>query len=206
MNHLTMDTLVSMREPGSEPGQAAAREHLDGCPHCRAELERLHQRVARLKALPTLRPGRDRWPETKARFQADRRRRRTRIAGLTGLAAAASVALAVSVGQISEAGRAIPEPVIRVGELSQVMERSQLLESALNDYNPEGRVLDGGTARIAGELEDRIARLDRELEMAELRSQQQTTNDDLLRLWRERVGLLDALVDVRVARASNAGL
>jgi hypothetical protein len=206
MNHLTMDTLVSMREPGSEPGQAAAREHLDGCSHCQAELERLHQRVARLKALPTLRPGRDRWPETKARFQADRRRLRTRVAGLAGLAAAASVALALSVGELSEAGMANPQPVMRVGELSQVMERSQLLESALNDYNPEGRVLDGGTARIAGELEDRIARLDRELEMAELQSQQQTTNEDLLRLWRERVGLLDALVDVRVARASNAGL
>jgi len=112
----------------------------------------------------------------------------------------------LTVGQISEPGMANPQPVIRVGELSQVMERSQLLESALNDYNPEGRVLDGGTARIAGELEDRIARLDRELEMAELQSRQQTTNEDLLRLWRERVGLLDALVDVRVARASNAGL
>lgn len=206
MTHLTMDTLVSMREPGSEPGQAAAREHLDGCPRCQAELERLHQRVARLKALPTLRPGRDRWPETKARFQAERRRRRTRVAGLAGLAAAASVALALSVGQISETGTINPEPVTRGGELSQVMERSQLLESALNEYNPDGRVLDGGTARIAGELEDRIARLDRELEMAELQSQQQTTNEDLLRLWRERVGLLDALVDVRVARASNAGL
>ena len=202
MNHLTMDTLVSMREPGSEPGQAAAREHLDGCPHCQAELERLHQRVARLKALPTLRPGRDRWPETKARFQAERRRRRTRVAGLASLAAAASVALALSVGDLSR-----PDAV-NAEQLVQVMERSQLLESALNDYNPDGRVLDGGTARIAGELEDRIARLDRELEMAELQSQQQqqTTDEDLLRLWRERVGLLDALVDVRVARASNAGL
>ena len=200
MNHLSMDTLVSMREPGAEPGQAAAREHLDGCPQCQAELERLHQRVARLKALPTLRPARDRWPETKARFQADRRRRRTRVAGLAGLAAAASVALALSVGELSQ-----PD-VMNADQLTQVMERSQLLESALNDYNPDGRVLDGGTARIAGELEDRIARLDRELEMAELQSQQQTTNEDLLRLWRERVGLLDALVDVRVARASNAGL
>jgi hypothetical protein len=202
MNHLTMDTLVSMREPGSEPGQAAAREHLDRCPHCQAELERLHQRVARLKALPTLRPGRDRWPETKARFQAERRRRRTRVASLVGLAAAASVAVAVSLGELSQ-----PE-TMNAEQLVQVMERSQLLESALNDYNPDGRVLDGGTARIAGELEDRIARLDRELEMAELQSQQQQqpTNDDLLRLWRERVGLLDALVDVRVARASNAGL
>jgi DNA repair exonuclease SbcCD ATPase subunit len=200
MNHLTMDTLVSMREPGAEPGQAAAREHLDACPHCQAELERLHQRVARLKALPTLRPARDRWPETRARFQADRRRRRTRVASLAGLAAAASVAVALSVGELSQ-----PESM-NAGQLVQVMERSQLLESALNDYNPDGRVLDGGTARIAGELEDRIARLDRELEMAELQSQQQTTNEELLRLWRERVGLLDALVDVRVARASNAGL
>ncbi len=200
MNHLTMDTLVGMREPGAEPGQAAAREHLEACPHCQAELERLHQRVARLKALPTLRPARDRWPETRARFQAERRRRRTRVAGLAGLAAAASVALALSVGELSQ-----PQ-AMNAEQLVQVMERSQLLESALNDYNPDGRVLDGGTARIAGELEDRIARLDRELEMAELQSQQQTTDEDLLRLWRERVGLLDALVDVRVARASNAGL
>lgn len=200
MTHLTMDTLVSMREPGAEPGQAAAREHLDACPYCQAELERLHQRVARLKALPALRPARDRWPETRARFQAERRRRRTRVAGLAGLAAAASVALALSVGELAQ-----PQ-AMNAEQLVQVMERSQLLESALNDYNPDRRVLDGGTARIAGELEDRIARLDRELEMAELQSHQQTTNEDLLRLWRERVGLLDALVDVRVARASNAGL
>ncbi len=89
----------SLREPGSEPGHAAAREHLDQCAHCQAELQRLHQRVARLKALPTLRPSRDRWPETKARFKADRRRRRTRIVGLTGLAMAASVALAITVGR-----------------------------------------------------------------------------------------------------------
>src|ERR687894_264883 len=90
---------------------AAAREHLDGCPHCQAELNRLHQRVALLKALPTLRPARDRWPETRARFEADRRRRRTRVVSLAGLAAAASVALAVSVGEISERGLINPQPV-----------------------------------------------------------------------------------------------
>ena len=199
MTHLSMDSLVSLREPGSEPGQAAAREHLDQCPHCQAELQRLHQRVARLKALPTLRPGRDRWPETKARFRADRRRRRTRFMGLTGLVTAASVALAVAVGDISRPADATAE------QLSQAMERSQVLESALSEYNPAGRVLDGRTARIAGELEDRIARVDRELEATEL-LRQQATNRDLLKLWRERVGLLDALVDVHVTRASDAGL
>ena len=199
MTHLSMDALVSLREPGSEPGHAAAREHLDQCPHCQAELQRLHQRVARLKALPTLRPSRDRWPETKARFRADRRRRRTRVVGLTGLALTASVAIAIAVGDLSRPADATAE------QLNQAMERSQVLESALSEYNPGGRVLDGRTARIAGELEDRIARVDRELEVTEL-LRQQATDRDLLKLWRERVGLLDALVDVHVTRASNAGL
>jgi hypothetical protein len=199
MTHLSMDALVSLREPGSEPGHAAALEHLNQCAHCQAELQRLHQRVARLKALPTLRPGRDRWPETKARFKADRRRRRTRVAGLTGLAMAASVAIAITVGDFSRPADPTAE------QLSQAMERSQVLESALSEYNSGGRVLDGRTARIAGELEDRIARVDRELEATEL-LRQQAADRDLLKLWRERNGLLDALVDVHVTRASNAGL
>jgi hypothetical protein len=204
MNHLTMDTLVGLREPGNEPGQSAAREHLNGCPYCQAELERLHQRVARLKALPALRPGRDRWPETRARFDAERRRRRTRLFSLTGLATAASLAAVLSLGNVRNDNISRPQEMTSE-QLSQVMERSQVLESALDDYNPDGRVLDGRTARIAGELEDRIARLDQQLEMTELQ-RQQASDQDLLRLWRERVGLLDALVDVHVTRASNAGL
>jgi hypothetical protein len=199
MTHLSIETLLSLREPGAEPGAATAREHLNQCPGCQAELDRLHQRVARLKALTPLRPGRDRWPETAARFRAERRRRRNRVVGFTGLAAAASLALALSLGHLSHPA------VANAKQLTQAMERSQALESALSAYNPEGRVLDGRTAGIAQELEDRIARVDRELEVAEL-SPQQARDDDLLKLWRERVGLLDALVDVHVTRASNAGL
>ena len=85
------------------------------------------------------------------------------------------------------------------------MARSRALESALMRYNPEGRVLDGRTAGIAQELEDRIAGVDRELELTEL-LEPRTREPELLRLWRERVGLLDALVDVHVTRASNVGL
>ena len=85
------------------------------------------------------------------------------------------------------------------------MDRSQALESALHGYDPESRVLDGRTARIAQELEDRIAQVDRELEVADL-MEQQARESQVLRLWRERVGLLDALMDVHVTRASNAGL
>lgn len=199
MTHLSMEALLSLREPGTEPGVATAREHLNECPACQAELHRLHQRVARLKALPALRPSRDRWPETAARFRAERLRRRTRQVGFAGLAAAASVALAVTVVDR-------PQPVeSNPNQINQVMERSQALETALSEYNPHARVLDGRTARMAHELEDRIARLDRQLEMTEL-SPKQARDPELLRLWRERVGLLDALVDVHVTRASNAGL
>jgi hypothetical protein len=199
MNHLSMETLLSLREPGTEPGVAAAHEHLNECSVCQAELHRLHQRVARLKALPTLRPSRDRWPETAARFRAERLRRRTRRVGFAGLAVAASVALAVTVVNR-------PQPVeTNPNQINQAMERSQALESALSEYNPEARVLDGRTARIAQELEDRIALLDRQLEMTEL-SPKQARDQELLQLWRERVGLLDALVDVHATRASNAGL
>jgi hypothetical protein len=200
MTHLSMDALVSLREAGQEPGDAAAREHLEGCENCRAELERLHQRVARLKALPALRSGRDRWPEVRARVMAERRHRRNRMAGLVGLAAAASIALAVAIGPV-------PGPVAssNADEIQQAMDRSQALESALHGYDPESRVLDGRTARIAQELEDRIAQVDRELEVADL-MEQQAREAQVLRLWRERVGLLDALMDVHVTRASNAGL
>jgi hypothetical protein len=110
------------------------------------------------------------------------------MAVLTGLATAASLAVVVGIGRMTQPASPTGE------ELHQTMERSQALENALSAYNPEGRVLDGRTARMA-----------QELEATELLPQE-PPQDQLLQLWRERVGLLDALVDVHVTRASNAGL
>jgi hypothetical protein len=200
VSHLSMETLVALRDPGTEPGETAAREHLEACPLCRAEFERLHQRVARLKALPALRPSRERWPRVLGEVRAARRRNRFRTGGLAGLAAAASVALALGVSSLGPAATGM-----NPADIQEAMARSQVLESALDRIDPESRVTDGQTAGIAQELEDRIARVDRELEMAEL-MEQQARDAELLRLWRERVGLLDALVDVHVTRASNVGL
>ncbi|MGI9040378.1 MAG: hypothetical protein ACR2HK_04610 [Gemmatimonadales bacterium] len=199
MTHLSMEALVSLRESGLEPGDTAALDHLDECSYCRAELERLHQRVARLKALPALRPARDRWPQLAAQVKA-RRHRRTRAGGMVGLAAAASIAVVAAIGMPAGTVSAADPAAI-----ARAMERSHALETELYRYNPESRVLDGRTARITQELEDRIARLDRELEMADL-LQRQERDSQMVQLWRERVGLLDALVDVHVTRASKVGL
>lgn len=215
MNHLSMEQLLALREPGTEPGDHAARAHLETCPRCRNELERLHQRVARLKALPPLRPHRDRWPSVRAKVEAERRARRLRragVAGLVGLAAAASVAFGVVVRQnffprpTGGAVAVAPSPAASTtSQLNETMARSRALEQAIGRLDPDTRVLDGQTARAVQELEDRIAAVDRQLEVNDL-IDPEAPSAQRLRLWQERVGLLDALVDVHLTNARNVGL
>lgn len=203
MTHLTMEQLTALREPGTEPGTQAAREHLEHCTACRAELDRLHQRVARLRALPTLRPSRNHFGAVRAQLVADRRRRQVRWAGVGGLALAASVALFI-VAQ-PPADNRTPSDQALSSELLETMTRSQQLERALAALGPEYRVLDSRTAAITGRLEDRLQLVDRDLQATGFLGRQAPVIEQL-RLWRERVGLLDALVDVHVTRASYAGL
>jgi len=200
MSHLTMEQLVALRDAGSEPGSAESQAHVRECAACAAELDRLHQRVARLRALPTLRPPRDRFAVVAARVRQDRRQRLVRRAGIGALALAASLLLAV-------VGRDImaPPPAAASDQLTAVMAESATLEQALRQLRSSQQVTDAYTTRAAASLEDRIAELDHELETAQMRASPDSRND-LLPLWRERVGLMDALVDVHLTRAHNVGL
>lgn len=208
MTHLTMEQLLALREPGLEPGMADVREHLAGCAVCAAEVRALDQRVARLRALPGPRPAGDGFPAVRAAWVAERRARRTRSAVWTGLAMAASLALGFAVQPILFRDQA-PAPVMAAGdqELEQVMARSRELESALNAWDPDSRVLDGRTAGMAFRIEEQLGALDRRLEMLNMLSLEGgSLRTEQLKLWRERVGLLDALMDVHLTRASLAGL
>lgn len=200
MNHLSMEQLLALRDPASEPGTAEARRHAESCELCRSELDRLHQRVARMKALPALRPSREAWPAIRRKVLEDRHQRRNRWMGIAGAAMAASILLAVVVSDISR-----PDDLSATAAIDTAKAQSRALESTIQRYNPDVRVIDGRTARIAAELEDRIAELDRMLEITQMRDDQ-ARDVQLLRLWRVRVGLLDALVDVHVTKASNVGL
>lgn len=200
MTHLTMEQLVALRDAGSEPGSAASQAHVAACPQCAAELDRLHQRVARLRALPTLRPPRDRFPIVAARVRQDRRQLYVRRAGIGALALAASLLLMVVGGDLLA-----PPAASASDQLTAVMAESATLEQALRQIRGSQRVTDAYTTGAAESLENRIAELDRQLEAAQMDG---TANVDveLLPLWRERVGLMDALVDVHVTRAQNVGL
>ncbi|HET8649516.1 MAG TPA: hypothetical protein VFL95_05725 [Gemmatimonadales bacterium] len=204
--HLELEQLLALREPGAEPGDAALRDHLASCAECRAEAERLDQLQARLRALPVLRPTRDRWPAVRARLAADRRRVWWRRAGLASAGMAAALAGLILGNSFRSATPPDAAGVTgAAAEIARAKESSQALEQLLQQYDPDSRIIDGRTDRIAQELENRIAAVDRELQQTAAADEAER-NAAALRLWRERVGLLDALVDVHVTRASNVGL
>ena len=192
MMHCTMDDLLALRD-----GEASvwARRHVEECTACRAELEGLYQRVAQLKALPALRPPRDRWSVVRDTIVAQRTQRRRRWAGYGLATAAAIVGLMVLGPMFGNIGIA--------DELAQAKQQSAQLESTLQDYDPESRVMSGREAEITARLEDQIAQVDGRL--ADLDAQA-AREAQLVDLWRQRVQLMEQLVQVRVTRAKYVGL
>ncbi len=199
--HLDMAQLLALRDDDrSEPGMAGVHQHLADCPHCQDELQRLHQRTARLRALPGLAPATDEFPAVRQRITVDRHQRRVRLAAGTGIGLAAALLL----GFISR-DLIHPRELDAEQQLQAEMGRSQQLERELHAWNPDARVTDGSTAMAVVQLEARIADLDAQLaQAAPLQPQARVRRD--LRLWQERVGLMNALVNVQLGQASNVGL
>jgi hypothetical protein len=202
MTHLTMEQLLATREPGLEPGVQAHRDHLEACPACRAERDRIDQRIARLKALPTLRPGRDGFGAIRLQAARERRGLRLRRVALAGLALAAAVTLAVAWNARRSAQRL--ERTLVNPELAEMMSRSQELERALAGFDQDRAVVSGRAVGITTSLEDRLARVDRQIEAVDFLAGS-ARQQQMVRLWRERVGLLDALVDVHLTDARYVG-
>jgi len=192
MMHCTMDDLLALRA-----GEASvwARRHLEECTTCRAELDLVYQRAAQLKALPSLRPPRDRWPAVRAALQAERHHRRTRWTGF-GLAAAAALAGVMLIRPIL-GGQAMAK------EIATAKRQSAQLESTLQSYAPEGRVVSGEEAEVAARLEDQISQVDVQLTDLDVKA---TPGPRVVVLWRQRVNLMQQLVQVRVVRAKYVGL
>ena len=199
--HLSMEQLVALRDDDrSEPGLAEAQRHFSSCSRCQVELDRLHQRTARLRALPLLVPAGNEFPAVQQRMAVERRQRHWRTAATVGLAAAAALVLTVI-------GRDIVHPTRLDAEqqLRTAMSKSAQLELRLRDWNSDQRVIDGQTAIVVIQLEDKIADLDARLQVAAKHLRSAPTVEEL-KLWQQRVGLMNALVDVHLTNASSVGL
>src|SRR5438552_678428 len=136
MMHCTMEDLGALR---AGEASVSARRHITTCTQCQAELEALYQRVAQLKALPALRPPRDRWPAIHAALRVERSRRRRTWGTWTGSLALAATITAVLLVQPGQQGTLY-------AELSQAKQQSATLEDSLQQYDIDGRVLSGHAA------------------------------------------------------------
>ena len=192
MMHCTMDDLVAVQ---AGEGSVWSRRHLETCSACRAELEALYQRIAQLKALPARRPARDQWPAVLETIRGHRRGRRRRW-GVGSVAAAAGVAALLVF-------RPFWSKSADGADLARVKQQSATMEAELERYDPESRVMSGRSAALAAALEDRIAAVDGELARA---GPTEPRSAELLKLWQQRVDLMQQLMSVRVSRASYVGL
>jgi len=194
VRHLAMEELLALRDG---EGSAFARRHLESCELCRAELERLYQVRAQLRALPRYVPPRDVWVRVAAEVRTRRWRRRV-IVRAVGLAMAAAVTgLFVLRGPAEQGAEPAYEWVVEETsrDLGPMIVRSQELEGLLRTYKPQYRVYDAPTALAVSALEDRIGILDRMLTESRAFG---ADREVLVGLWGERVEALETLVGLQL--------
>jgi hypothetical protein len=190
--HGTIEELLALRDG---EGSAWAREHVPACAACAAELRRLEQVRAELRALPAFAPPRDRWRTVEGTLRQERRTRRVSLSA--GLVAAAAVVV------LSFLALRHPAPRPDDAALQQAMAESATMEQLFRSLRPDARALSAPAASAVVELENQLARVDAALnDTTAWRSDPQRVAD----LWRQRAGLLSALVDVHETRATYAGL
>jgi len=190
--HGTIEELLALRDG---EGSAWAREHVAVCAACATELGRLEQVRAELRALPSFDPPRDRWQGVERTLRQERRTRRISLSA--GLMAAAAVVV------LSFLALRRPAPPSGDASLQQAMAESATMEQVFKSLQPDARALSGPAASAVVELENQLARVDAALnDTTAWRSDPQRVAD----LWRQRAGLLSALVDVHETRATYTGL
>jgi len=202
--HLSLEELLEYRDGERTPGSAI---HVASCPECAAEVERLREVAAALKALPVERPARDRWPAVQAAVTAQRRRRRVIAGGGVALALAASIVLLiVAPREIPRSGKGAPVAGTarpQQEDVASLVRESQRLEEVLRAMHPDDRAVDFAEASRVADLQDRISLVDARLARPDAGA---LTHMQAKVLWKERVGLMNALVQANDTRPAYVGL
>lgn len=174
-----------------------------------AERERLQHKFTALADAP---PPREVWQRIAAQAEAEGLFKKPismqKVGWLSGAGLAAAMVLAIL---------RLPQPEIEdgpfptepaymesgdSGSLDALRVRSQWLESNLRALPEKPRIMRAGTAMTISDLEDRIATIDHVLNDPA----GSLTEDQTRTYWRERVRLMDSLVQVRYVQARRTAL
>jgi hypothetical protein len=205
------EDLLKLRD--DEPIDAALKQRLLADSGTCDELRRLARLKDRLGELPELRPSAHADARVLTAMRTAVKHRSTRrIVPALGMAAAAVLAITVVLVSVLRSppapnadGAAAPSgPRARedvqpagVADYLALIEESASLEQVLFRLPAQRSVMTIGTASTIAGLESQIALIDEELTLAaaDLEPQYRTA------LWRERVGVMNALVQVRYAQS-----
>ena len=150
-----------------------------------------------LGSLPLVTPPDDSWPAIETALRSQQSRRRLWKVTGSALAAAASIALAITLILNQQVNRPINDPAVARADTTQadrqakadtsneeivasLISLSQRLETSLRHIRSDFRVMPTASLIYQVELEDLVAQVDEELSM----------NPDSTSLWSQRVNLL----------------
>ncbi|HEY0939482.1 MAG TPA: hypothetical protein VGE08_05240 [Steroidobacter sp.] len=207
--HARIEHLLSLRD--GEPVAANVSEHVKACSTCSDELQRLSSVRAEMQGLRQFEPPAMAWDRIQQAIPERRPRLRWEK---VGLAAAVTVAITLtavafitsnsdrsSAGAPAEVAEAEAPTQDANPHLEELVAQSQRLEGLLRKLPERPRVERVSTAATIDTIEQRIQWLDFQLSTA---PDQDLSEEQSRRLWRERVDLMDSLVKVRYAEAGGA--
>jgi hypothetical protein len=213
------ENLLKIRD--GEPVDADALAYVEADPSARAELHRLRQTQQALNDLPTIEPPVGSWEKIVAAVDFDAPRSPS-LGWRWPLRVAIAASVAVAALMLVERTTDVPTPVdlapativadtvpsnqiadlVGTPSYTSLVRESGQLDHALNRITYQPRVVRAGTASTMANLEDRIAILDYQLNMAPRLglSQHQVGT-----LWQLRVDLMTGLIYMRSAQAQRSG-
>jgi hypothetical protein len=222
--HARIDQLLSLRD--DEPLDAAARAHIAACHECSEALARLDLMRRRLKALPTLGSSPvGSWATLKERVEATRGTAAP-VRRPVALAVAASIVAVALLGILRLVGSGVAErdaatthhaadPVVNAAAdaaverdvarhmVAELQQQSRVLEEVLAALPARPAVERAGTALPIETLQAQVQWLDHQLTVSGADDSSPAATE---RLWRDRVEIMNSLVQLRYVEAQRVAL
>jgi hypothetical protein len=213
--HPRTEHLLSLRD--REPVGADVREHVAGCSRCTSQITEAADLRDQLRALPQAaadaRSGG--WQDVRRRMaeRAATVQRRSLAARLAVAASIAVIAVAIAwrasdpaatppATVVAHYGRQAVEDAIALDRVAQLQTQSQALDEMLSALGEQPAIERAGAAMPIDTLEARVQWLDHQLS---------TGGDSIAaksaeHLWRERVELMNSLVQLRYVEAQRISM